>query len=63
MSLVSYTMCENIIERDARITHFAQAGWWRVFIEGRVFQGQTRADAIRNAAGDLQRRLDREVSA
>lgn len=59
---VSYAMCERVVERDARITHFAAAGWWRVFIDGRVFQGTTRPQAVREAATDLQRRLDKDLS-
>lgn len=56
---VSYAMCERVVERDARITHFAQTGWWRVRLENRTFAGQTRPDAVALAAIDLQRRLER----
>lgn len=54
---VSYALCERIIERDARITHFAQKGWWRVRIKSRRFEAQTRPAAVHAAARDLQRRL------
>lgn len=61
--LVSYALCEQIVERDARITHFAQRGWWRVTLEGRDFAVQTRAETIQVAASDLRIRLEKDIEA
>ena len=58
---VSYAMCERVVKRDAHIRHFVRFGWWRVFLEGRCFQGQTRSAAIGEAATDLQRRLEADL--
>jgi len=55
---VSYALCERVIERDAKITHFAVHGWWRVIIEGLRFEGGTRREAVQEAALDLQRRIE-----
>lgn len=61
--LVSYAMCEEVVERDAGITHFSyrHCDWWHAVIEGRCFGAATRAKAIEMAALDLQRRLERDL--
>lgn len=58
---VSYAMCERVVERDGRITHFAVRGWWRVLIDGHHYEGQTRSSAIHDAATCLQRRLTADL--
>lgn len=60
---VSYAMCKEVVEHDARIIHFAILGCWRVFIDDRMFEGLTRDQAIREAATDLQRRLEKDLVA
>ncbi len=55
---VSYAMCKRIVLRDARIQHYPLCGWWSVTLEGREYQGQTKADAVAEAAVVLQLRLD-----
>lgn len=58
--LVSYTMCEEVVRRDARITHLAD-GCYCVTLEGRNFEASTRAQAVNLATMDLQLLLERDL--
>jgi len=59
--LVSYAMCKEVVERDARIEHVERPGWWKLWLDGRRYTAETRAEVISAAAEHLQRQLEKTV--
>lgn len=60
--LVSFTMCQRVVERDARIAGPASDGTWTVTLESHSNTAHSRSKAVREAAEDLQWELTKDLA-